>query len=67
MARTKNARKRKCPKCGSDKVIPIVYGDIVGGEEVLQQIKDGEFEPGGCCIDDGSPKWKCRDCEESFG
>ena len=52
---------------GLIKVIPIVYGDIVGGEEVLQQIKDGEFEPGGCCVDEDSPKWKCRDCSESFG
>ena len=40
--------KKECPKCRSNKVISIVYGDIIGWEEVLQQIKDGEFEPGGC-------------------
>ena len=60
-------RKRKCPKCGSDKVIPIVYGDIDGSPEVMQQIKNEEIEPGGCCIDEESPKWKCRNCEDRFG
>jgi hypothetical protein len=60
-------RKRKCPKCGSDKVIPIVYGDIDGSPEVIEQVKNNEIESGGCCIDEESPKWKCRDCEKRFG
>ncbi len=63
----KSTRKRNCPKCGSDKVIPIVYGDIDGSLEVMQQIKNEEIDPGGCCVDEESPKWKCRDCNESFG
>ena len=44
-----------------------VYGDIDGSPQVMQQIEDGEIETGGCCVDDNSPKWKCRDCEERFG
>ena len=59
--------KKGCPKCGSGKIIPIVYGDIDGSPQVMQQIEDGEIETGGCCVDDNSPKWKCRDCEERFG
>ena len=35
--------------------------------DAWQQIKNNEFEPGGCCVDNDSPKWKCRDCSEGFG
>ena len=63
----KSTRKRNCPKCGSDKVIPIVYGDIDGSPEVMQQIKNNELEPGGCCVDNDSPKWRCRECDKEFG
>ncbi len=62
----RNTRKRNCPKCGSDKVISIVYG-LIEDPDAIQQIKNGEFEPGSCCVDNDSPKWKCRDCGESFG
>ncbi len=59
--------KRKCPKCGSSKVILITYGYIDESPEVMQQIEDGEIETGGCCVSDESPKWKCSECEERFG
>ena len=59
--------KKGCPKCGSGKIIPIVYGDIDGSPDVMKQIKDGEIETGGCCVSDESPKWKCSECEERFG
>ena len=48
-------------------MIPIVYGDIDGSPEVMEQVKNNEIESGGCCIDEESPKWKCRNCEERFG
>lgn len=60
-------KKRKCPKCGSGKVTHITYGYIDGSKEVMQQIENEEIESGGCCVDDSSPKWKCRDCGERFG
>ena len=60
-------KKRQCPKCHSEKVIPIVYGDIDGSPHVMQQIENGEIETGGCCVSDESPKWKCSECEERFG
>ena len=60
-------KKTKCPKCGSNGVIPIVYGYIDGSLEVMQKIKNDEIDSWGCCIDEDSPKWKCRDCSESFG
>ena len=30
-------------------------------------LKKGEFATGGCCIDEDSPKWQCRDCNKEFG
>lgn len=59
--------KRKCPKCSSYKVILITYGYQDGSSEVMEKIKNEEIEPGGCLVDDNSPKWKCRDCGERFG
>ena len=63
----KSYKKKQCPNCGSGKIIPITYGYIDDSPQVMQQIKDDEIETGGCCVDDNSPKWKCRDCEKSFG
>tara|TARA_B100000686_G_scaffold338066_1_gene410048 strand:- start:452 stop:670 length:219 start_codon:yes stop_codon:yes gene_type:complete len=60
-------QSKKCPKCGSDKIIPISYGYIDGSSETMQKIINEEIETGGCCIDEESPKWKCQNCEERFG
>jgi hypothetical protein len=62
----KHHKNRQCPQCGSDKIIPIVYG-YIDDPDVIQKIENGEFDSGGCCVDDESPKWKCRECEERFG
>ena len=35
--------------------------------KVIQQIEDGEFEVGGCCINEDSPKRRCRECDKEFG
>ena len=61
-----NRKSRECPNCGSDKFIPIVYG-LIDDPDAIERIKNGEFDSGCCCIEEDSPKWKCRDCEESFG
>jgi hypothetical protein len=52
----------KCPKCGSTKVVPILYG--------LFEVLDPEFKPwrdfvrGGCCISEENRY--CLECETSF-
>jgi hypothetical protein len=56
-----------CPKCGSNKVIPIVYGDIDGSPETMKQIENNEILPGGCLVEKNSPKWECRECKNQFG
>jgi hypothetical protein len=63
----KTNSKKKCPKCGSNKVIPIVYGDIDGSPETMKKIEDNEISPGGCLIEKNSPKWECGECKNQFG
>lgn len=52
--------KQICPKCKSDRVLPIEYGLV-------------NFQPegvwlGGCCIIEGeSPKWHCEKCGYEWG
>ena len=59
-------QSRKCPKCKSRNVVPIQYGYIVDPDAV-ERIEKGELVTGGCCIDEDSPKWQCRDCRKEFG
>jgi hypothetical protein len=61
------SNSRKCPQCGSSKVIPIIYGDIDGSPEVMRQIENEEIDVGGCLVGGDSPKWKCRNCDNQFG
>jgi len=46
--------------------MPIVYG-LIDDPEAIKQIEDGEFSTGGCCIEEDSPKWRCRECDKEFG
>ena len=46
----KKHRGKKCPECGSDSIMPIVYG-LIDDPEAIKQIEDGEFSTGGCCIE----------------
>jgi hypothetical protein len=50
--------ERTCPKCGSLKVLPIVYGLLPYGAE-----PPGEtYVTGGCLVDARSPEWACTSC-----
>ena len=57
--------KKQCPECKSEKVIPIHYG-FIDDPHAIERIKNGEFATGGCCVDEDSPKWQCRDCCKEF-
>jgi len=50
----------RCPKCNSDKVIPIVYG--LPGADLGEKERRGEIKLGGCLISPKNPKWYCKDC-----
>jgi len=53
-----------CSKCGSDKVIEIMYGYPL--EFMLKKEKRGEIKLGGCIQKSKDPNWFCKDCEHSF-
>jgi hypothetical protein len=51
----------KCPKCGSIKVVNILYGEP-SYEAHLEEVA-GKLIIGGCCITGHDPKWGCVDCK----
>ncbi len=53
-------KKSTCPKCGSEKVLKIIYGSI----EDPSVLKDDEI-PGGCIEKD--VQWHCGDCHWEWG
>ena len=56
-----NFKINKCPRCGSKKVIPIIYGMLT--EEYHLKAESGRIKAGGCCITNHSPNYYCKECE----
>ncbi len=54
-----------CPQCGSQRVVPIVYG--YPAPETARRAEAGEIRLGGCCITDHDPTWHCEDCDYAWG
>jgi DNA-directed RNA polymerase subunit RPC12/RpoP len=56
-----------CPKCGSARVRPIVYGEPTA--ETFERARYGGVSIGGCMCwgDERDHKWECLDCEHRFG
>ena len=63
-AKKGSKRKRKCPSCKSEQVIPIVYG--YPGADLAEEAKKGLVELGGCCVDGNDPNWKCNACAKEY-
>ena len=55
----------KCPKCGSNNIVPIVYG--MPSYELLEKEGMREVLLGGCIVNDLSPIWHCKDCQNYWG
>lgn len=53
-------KPRKCPACGSSRVVVILYGMPL--PEMVEQEKAGRVFLGGCCIGNDDPRWHCLDC-----
>jgi hypothetical protein len=51
----------KCPKCGSSKVVKIVYGEP--SYEDSLEAEDRKIILGGCIITGNDPRWGCIDCQ----
>lgn len=54
-----------CPECGSENVVPIVYG--LPSWEAWEEELEGKIRLGGCCISEDSPKYACKDCHCEWG
>lgn len=53
----------KCPECGSERIARILYGEPMGSEELMADMKAGRIALGGCCITGDDPAWRCLECE----
>lgn len=57
----------KCPKCGSRKTAPIMYGLPAYTDELKQSLDNKKIVLGGCCISASSPQYHCFNCNKEFG
>lgn len=63
----RNRRIKKCPKCGSDRVAPILYGLPVFDEDLKRKIESEEIYLGGCCVGNADPQFHCFACKKDIG
>jgi Zn finger protein HypA/HybF involved in hydrogenase expression len=56
--------KQKCPKCGSNKTIPILYG--YPSKQMHKAAERGFIGLGGCIVDDSNPEFRCKECRHEF-
>ena len=64
---TSQPPRPECPICGSDNTIPILYGEPDGSRQLLEALRRGEIELGGCCILPNMPTDRCKSCDQYFG
>ena len=57
----------KCPKCGSKRVAPILYGMPAYDEELERKINSEEVYLGGCIISGSDPQYHCFGCGKDIG
>ena len=57
----------KCPRCGSKRTAPILYGMPAFNEEMDRKLKNEELYLGGCLVSDVMPEYHCFACEKNFG
>ncbi|RJR41933.1 MAG: hypothetical protein C4567_08225 [Deltaproteobacteria bacterium] len=56
-----------CPRCNSDRVVYILYGEPILDEELHRAIDSGRVELGGCEVARDSKRWECRKCGSKWG
>ncbi|MDD5747440.1 MAG: hypothetical protein PHP64_00050 [Actinomycetota bacterium] len=49
-----------CPNCGSDAVVPIVYGTTT--PELAERAAKREIRIGGYAVGVDKPNWACNNC-----
>ena len=62
---TTSETSRRCPRCGSNRSLPYVYGLPAPGAG--EQARRGEILLGGCIVDQSLPTHFCLACRHRFG
>ena len=61
-------KKTTCPKCASEDVTEIVYGQLTGNPELVKKMSEGKVKLGGMCrIEGKSPAKRCNVCGYGWG
>ena len=53
-------KSSKCPNCGEQQLVPIVYG--FPSDLTMQLLQKGVVELGGCIISGDDPSFRCQSC-----
>ena len=53
-------KSSRCPNCGEQQLVPIVYG--YPGDFLMQLSLQGTVELGGCIVSADDPSFRCRHC-----
>jgi hypothetical protein len=56
-----------CPKCQSDRVVYILYGEPILDDDLKRAIHSGKVELGGCEVTRDNKRWEYRKCGYSWG
>jgi hypothetical protein len=56
-----------CPKCESNHVVYILYGEPYLDEDLQRAIKSHKVELAGCIMTSDSLRWECRKCGHKWG
>jgi hypothetical protein len=56
-----------CPKCKSDRVVYILYGEPKMDQDLQRALDSQKVELGGCIITPDSKQWECRSCGYRWG
>jgi hypothetical protein len=57
--------EKRCPRCGSAELVPIVYG--LPSRETFEAAREGRVALGGCMIHPDSPDHTCDSCGHEWG
>lgn len=56
-----------CPKCNSDRVVYIIYGEPKLDKDLKRALDSHKVELGGCLVTSASKRWECRSCGHRWG
>ncbi len=57
---------KKCPKCGSTRIAPILYGMPAFDEELQRKLDNEKIYLGGCLIEEMQPEYHCFGCRKDI-